>query len=437
MKRSRTIRSIAVVLLLSALVGLVACSPDPSMARSNTDAPTTAATPEPVAAGPAQGRPPDAVPAAVPTEDLIAQVTASLPKDAFAGIRAVPLRVAEGAQPLWAVMSTGQLNFELQPLPSHFLAIYTLTGAAWKELAHLDLSIDQGGPTFVEEGACQQVDLEPSHVWFVVAGGVGAHGGSFELVSFDGQALHVEASLQSASPGMGAVRDVNGDGVLDVVLDESDPYVFCYACGARKVQFQVQRWDAAEGRLVPVDLQPLPAGLPESVTRPANRAVQLARGGLWKDAAAAIQEASEAAKGAPGDMTALKWDEAIIGLHAQALAETRTIDYPLIQQVFYGDYAAAVEIMRQFKPEEIFSAESPLVSDPGVQPFVESLSQHLVESATHALEVEPDLAAAYFIRGWGEYLADAESRQARDDVAQAARLAPDDALYAGSVAALK
>lgn len=438
MKHSRLIRPLALALLLALLAVPVACAPDASMARSNTAAPTApAATPEPAAAAPGEGQPPDTVPAAVPTEDLIAEVTAALPKDAFGGIRAIPLTVPEGEQPLWAVLSTGQLNFELQPLPSHFLAIYTLDGTEWEQLAHLDLSIDAGGPTYVEDDSCQQVDLEPSHVWFAVAGGIGAHGGSFQLISFDGQALRVEVSLQSASPGMAAVRDVNGDGTPEVVLDESDPYIFCYACGARKVQYQVLRWDAGQGKLVAVELQPLPASLPESVTGPVDRAVALAQAGLWKDAEAKIQEAKAAAGGASGDVSALDWDEAIIDMHAEALATTLDIEYPLIQQVFYGDYAAAVEIMRQYEPEGIFSADSPLTSDPGVQPFVESLSQHLVESATQALTAEPDLAAAYFVRGWGEYLADPASAQARDDVARAAVLAPDDALYAGSVAALQ
>ncbi len=438
MKHPRLVHLLAVALVLPLLVGLVACTPGPSVARVNTQVPTTSPSAlEPVAAADAQGQPPDTVPAAVPTEDLIAQVAAGLPKDAFGGIQALPLAVAEGAEPLWVVISTGQINFDLQPLPSHFLAIYTLAGDVWKELAHLDLDLDTGGPTYLQDDASQQVDLEPGHVWFAVSGGMGAHGGTFHLVSFDGQVLRVEASMQSPSPGMGSVYDVDGDGTLEVVLDQSDPYIFCYACGARKVQFQVLYWDATQGKLEAAELEPLPAGLPESVTGPANRAVELARAGLWKGAYARIREASEAAQGVPGDKTALKWDEVIIRLHAEALAETLTIEYPLIQQVFYGDYDAAVEIMRQFKPEEIFSAESPLVADPGVQPFVESLSQHLVESATQALKAEPDLAAAYFVRGWGEYLADAASRQARDDVAKAATLAPDDSLYTGSVAVLE
>ncbi len=439
--------SIRIVLGLLAVATLAACQPANLPAMLTPQAPLSAgaapsATPalaEVTAPTPALGevttpQAPDAVPAVVPTEDLIAQVMAAAPKDAFGGFVAMPLIVAGGSRPLWAVLSTGRRNFDIQPLPSHFIAIYTHSDAGWQELARLDLDGDAIAPDFVDERFSKQVDLDPGRLFFEIQGAAGAHGGTYQLVSFDGSALHVEATLASPSPGMGSTRDVNDDGKLEVVLDLSDPYIFCYACGAIKVKFQVLRWDAPQGKLVEVALGPLPAGQPQSVSEPAGRAIKLAQGGLWKDSYAAIKEAKAAAGVNAPD--ALGWDYALIKLHAEALAATLNIEWPLIQQVFYGDYAAAVDILRAYKPEEIWTPKSPLITNPMVEPFVDSLSQNLVESATQALAAEPELAAAYFIRGWGEYLADPASAQARADVAQAARLAPDDALYAGSVAAL-
>jgi hypothetical protein len=54
------------------------------------------------------------------------------------------------------------------------------------------------------------------------------------------------------------------------------------------------------------------------------------------------------------------------------------------------------------------------------------------------LQTKPDLAAAYFLRGWAEYLADPVNLlpQAKRDVAKAASLAPNDALYKQSAAFL-
>ncbi len=427
-------RPIPIVLSMLVLAGLVAC------AQPTGTGPTTvpqqgaeALTSVPLPGTDSTPQPPDRVPAAVPTEDLIAQVTAAAPKEAFGGFTAMPLMVKPRARPLWAVISTGRRNFEVQPLPSHFAAIYTYGDAGWQQLARLDLD-DDVAPDFVDERFVKQVDLDPGRIFIEIPGGAGAHGGTYQLLSFDGSTLRLEIAVQSPSPGMGSARDVNGDGALEVVLDQSDPYIFCYACGARKVQFQVLRWDAGQARLVAIDLQPLPAGQPDSVSTPANRAVELAQAGLWKDAYQAITEAKDAAV---GDISVLSWDYALIKLHAEALQATLDAQWPLIQQVFYGDYAAAVDIMRAYKPEEIWTAESPLVTDPLVAPFIKSLSDNLIASATQALEVEPDLAAAWFIRGWGEYLADPTSASARADVAQAAMLAPDDTLYAGSVAVLQ
>lgn len=439
-------QAIALALLLGILPLLAACVPAQLRTTEQAPAPAGAvatATPESVltpvssvATTAPTAQPPDKVPATIPTEDLLAQVQATVPEGAFRGpLVAMPLTVPEGAEPLWAVLSTGMVNYDIEPLPSHFIAIYTLKGDTWEELARLSLDSEEGGPGYVDEKTSQQVEIEPSHIWFMVQGGLGAHGGTFQLVSFDGQKLTVEVGvIASPSPGMGSVQDIDGDGQLEVVLDQSDPYVFCYACGARKVQYQVLRWDEAQKKLVEMTLQALPAGQPQAVADPANRAVELAQAGLWKEAYALIQQAKEASS---GNVAVLNQDYALIKLTAEALVATLDIEYPLIQQVFYGDYAAAVDIMRQYAPEKIFSADSPLVVGTMAENFLDSLSQHLLESATAAIEAEPDLAAAYFIRGWGEYLADPTSQAARDDVAKAASLAPEDAFYAGSVTALK
>jgi len=394
-------------------------------------------------ATPSQAQAPDQAPAAIPTEDLIAQVKATLPDNAFAGgLSALPLTVPQGSKPLWAVISTGLRNFELKPLPNHFVALYTHTDAGWQELARMDLDTQDGGPDAVDEAFTQQVQLDPSRVWLQVAGESGAHGGSYQLLSYDGTTLRMELNVASPSPGMGSVKDVNGDGKLDVVLDDSDPYVLCYACGARKTQFQVLTWDPQQARLAEVTLQPLEASQDDAAAKAADRAVELAKAGLWKDALAQIEQARQAAaQETPADQETLGWDYALIKLHtdamaAQPLAVMQDVSpvVPLLNNVFYGDYGAAVDLLRSYKPEQIFSAQSPLTTDPMIANFVPDVSKRLTENATQALTAEPDLAAAYFLKGWGEYLADAHSAQAKADIAKAAALAPNDALYKGSAA---
>ena len=54
-----------------------------------------------------------------------------------------------------------------------------------------------------------------------------------------------------------------------------------------------------------------------------------------------------------------------------------------------------------------------------------------------ALQVQPELAPALFLRGWGAHLRDPDDAQVLADVERAARLASDEPLFAESVAYLQ
>ncbi|MBE2232019.1 MAG: DUF333 domain-containing protein [Anaerolinea sp.] len=377
--------------------------------------------------------------------EILAQI--QLPADAYSGEPAVlPLVAPEGSPPLWALYSTGMRNYELDPVPSHFLAIFTRNDAGWQELARIDLDAPPAEdrylmeplPDYIDAGGVQQVAIEPSRVWLTVDGGAGAHGGTFQLLSFDGQALALELASSAASPGAGFIADVNQDGQNDVVLDVTEPYIFCYACGVRHPYFQVHTWlgDA----LLPVEISALlmgQRGTPPDVANSA--AVTLAEAGLWPDALAKIDEAVALAGGEdlPAGAGSLLWNQALIRLnHDALLAAAGDSAYPLLAQVFYGDYAAAVDLMRAYSAEEIFSPETPLVVGTAAEDWQAELSGYLVASADAALAVQPELAPAAFVRAWGRYLADPADPRAIIDAARAAELAPDDALYAAAVAAL-
>ena len=181
-------------------------------------------------------------------------------------------------------------NFDLTPLPNHFVAIYTQANGDWQELARQEFSSGDptvAAPDYVGEGGLAQVQIEPSHTWLALEGGAGAHSGVFELLDFDGQTLHVQVNGFSSSPGVGSIKDVNGDGIPDVVLDASDHYVFCYACGVTDIGFQVFAWDQANGRMLERRIEPMLMGQSGHPARDlTNEAVALAQAGLWKDAAA-------------------------------------------------------------------------------------------------------------------------------------------------------
>jgi len=94
--------------------------------------------------------------------------------------------------------------------------------------------------------------------------------------------------------------------------------------------------------------------------------------------------------------------------------------------------------MRPYGPEQLFTAVTPLVVGTVAENWLPQLTGHITASATSAILVQPDLAAAYFLRGWAEYLEDPVKRlpQAKSDLAKAASLAPNDALFKQAAAFL-
>ncbi|NIO70530.1 MAG: hypothetical protein GTN71_16255 [Anaerolineae bacterium] len=368
----------------------------------------------------------------IPTPD-----TSGFSPGGIVEVGALPLTVSSGSQPLWAAFSVGMHGFG-DPPQNHFVAIYTRSDAGWQELTRLELGEGPDpealGPDYVFEGSLRQVNVEPSRIWLQLEGGAGAHSGTYHLLSFDGQALKVEATNFTSSPGGNRLEDLNGDGVLEVLLDATDYYVFCYACGMRLVNFTVLRWDGSQ--MVEVPLTPLPESAPTDLRDLNNRAVELAQAGLWKDALPTIEQAL--ALDAQDETVA--WNAALIRLTAEARRppyDYESIGYPLLDRIFYGDYAAALDVMGDYRVEELFSQPSPLVVGTVAEGWEDALAQYIQDNATRALQVQPDLAAAWFLRGWATHLVNPGSTEALADIERAAELDPNEPLFTQSVAHLK
>jgi hypothetical protein len=412
-----------------------------STSSAPTDVPPTAPPPtlSPTAVPTAPGAP-TVPPTPVCAGDLGAVAVAGLPAGTYNDVGVLPLVVPPGWESLWAVFSVGMRPFD--PLRSHFLAIYTCDLGTWRERARIDLDdinlpdMDLAAPDFVSEGSVTQVTIDPARIWLTVDGGVGAHGGTFQLLSFDSMALRGHVSGTGASPGVGSMQDVNGDGVLDAVLDQSDAYVFCYACGVRKVYFRVFYWDSVNQRILEGHIDYFYMGQPQPMRDVVNPAVDMANAGLWKDALAKITEARNLASSYPEcNVQSLNWTYGMIKLHADAMAvDAASGTYPLLSRVFYGDYAAAVDLMRPHNPAQVFAPAGPLIAGTVAEGMEGALSDQIIQSADAALGVKPDLAEAYLVRGWARYLVDPASPQVRDDVHQAAALRPGDTFFAGCAA---
>lgn len=416
-----------------------AAQPSPGAALPPTVAEATAPAPSPPPATDAAKVTPLVVSptAEVPTATLTAQLSATLTAEvtpvptsdtSFGGIEgAQALALSGGDQPLWAAHSYGMRSFE--PEQQHFVAIYTYRDRGWEQLGRVALE----NADYLDGSGVRQVAISPDRTWIEVQSGVGAHSGCYDLLSFDGTALRDELSHCHDSPDAASIQDVDGDGAPDVVLNNTANYIFCYACGVRLASFDVRRWDGQA--FVPVELASLPAGAPAQLRELNNRAVALAQAGFWKDAQATISQTLALGASDP----AYRWNVGLISLTGgarQALAADSP--YPLLGHLFYGDYPAALDVLRQHPPERLFAAQNnPLVAGTVAEGFEEGLTGAITETTNLALEAQPDLAAAHFLRGWALHLHSPADPAALAEIERAAQLDPQEALFQQSAAFLK
>jgi len=403
-----------------------------------TDTPTPLPTPTELTATPS------ALPTQTPVPqmaELKAMIVAGLPptptpdvSDEWAvwgaDVGVLPLAVTAGSSPLWAVFTIGMGFYDPK---GHFVAIYTHDDRGWRELDRVVLPL---GAEYINSDSLKQVQIDPGRIWLEIQSGGGAHGGGYDLLSFDGQVLRTEVSHGHDSPNAGWLKDLDGNGIPEVILNQTENYVFCYACGMRLPLFQVLRWDGK--KLIEVHLAALPEALPDDVHCLNYRAVELAQAGLWQDAQRAIAEALRLDLWDPALAETVAWNAILIDLHADALREQ--VDngaYPLLDNLFYGDYAAALDAMRPYSMEEIWGPDSPLIVDTVAEGWELDLSRWISWTTNLALQVRPDLAAASFLRGWAFHLWDPGKPVVLSYVERAARLDSADPLFSEAVTYLK
>ena len=326
---------------------------------------------------------------------------------------------------LWAAYTTGFRAFD--PLKNHAVAIFTQKDGGWTELSRVELECSD----YMDSRSIRQVALDQTSIWLAVDSGTGAHSGCFDLLRWDGNALTVAVSAFNSSPGVGEVRDVDGDGQPEVVLNTSDPYVFCYACGVRLYHISILRWDGTE--LMPVALTRLPNDTVADLRQANNRAVELAGASLFP---AALPLIDKALVYAPNDER-VHWNHQLIHALAQGRKEyANSTPYPLLNWIFYGDWGAALDELRAYTPAQIFDPQKAFLQESAAAGWEETLADWILSFSGPALAAQPDLAPAWFLQGWAKLLKNPGDPAVREDVEKAAQLAPDEALYGQSVAHL-
>ena len=324
-------------------------------------------------AGAEDATPTAAAPAEPTTQDLLAErlrqivqegIRDEFPRAEAQPVHVFPLGLSDGTGEFWLAVTDGPqpakitaddevLNF------FHFAAVYRLAdGNEWIEVDRLEIELaPQRTLAGLTPTGWALPDGAPA-AWITVRGGTGAHAGTLNIIRFDGQTLSTELSWLSSGPDAGEVMDLDGDGIVEVVVDRSDPYVFCYACAVVLKREVLYWWNGS--RLVPVDLRAPIANVPEGVADRVDEVLALAQASLWRDAAlAAIATAKQAPESAE-----VRWFSVLVNRTAAArLIHAGSVAQPLLTTVFAGEYGAAVELMRAHDPAQAFALDGPLIVD--------------------------------------------------------------------------
>ena len=178
----------------------------------------------------------------------------------------------------------------------------------------------------------------------------GAHGVTYDLLLWNGrQLLPVVGHFSSApgnvvAPGAAAeLRDLNGDGDPELVIDRTDAYLFFYTS-------QIWHADAAVLRRIGDEFHEVVLGLPpatvgDEALAGARSSLAFAAAGWWPYA---LENAEAALELAP-DNEQLAWNLIVIRERAgAALREAERNPIPWLGQLLAGDWGQTVEELRAF-----------------------------------------------------------------------------------------
>ena len=312
--------------------------------------------------------------------------------------------------PYFAAITTGMMDDIDTPHP---LTIYHKQGNTFVEVTHYDYV---GGEYVV--GIELIPNIDPQKSFFVVHGGVGAHSSFGTVFSFDGKNLKVEVQGGSdAGGGAVSIADVNNDGVSDVVTDATDYYVFCYACGVRIWNHTIYAWDG--NAFVEQKIQPASDTATSSI-------IAYAQAQRWNKVDALLAQLT------PPSMAPDKWNVALMR-HMVSLRKPSSDDaFPLLSQVFYGDYDAAIVLLKAVGAKETADFNGKWFTGPiaegqdvaGTAEFRTITAENIIAFADIALAQDPKDTSVLFMRGWARTLKNPRDAAGLSDLQAVAQIDP-------------
>ena len=293
----------------------------------------------------------------------------------------------------FATISKGMMENMDAPHP---LTIYQKQGSTFVKVTKYD---------FTNGEYISDLELLPNpdqnHALFIVHGGVGAHSSFGTVFSFDGKTLKSALETHSdAGGGALTVMDVNGDGVQDVIGDATDYYVFCYACGVRIYSDTVYSWDGTK-----FVEQKLTASNDATI----QKGIDYAKVQRWNMVTKLLPTIS-----APTTDTD-KWNVALLTHWSTIRIPEKDVAFPFLSAVYYGDYDAAVAMLRAVGAKDAANPKGKwfagpiadgidVATDTSIDEFRVTLFDNVVQFTTMALTQDDTVTSARFLRGWAKTL---------------------------------
>lgn len=367
-------------------------------------------------------------------ESLLTQIrtSATIPPEAgdsmqgISNVNYLEFESPENEDSFWIFYSEGIREYD--PLQNHFVKIFKLDEGTLESVSGVELeNID-----YLYENSIELVKISPQLTLIMVKGGVGAHSGCVELLHFNNNNLTNILSDCSSSPRTSEAVDLNGDRTLEVLINKDENYVFCYACNLRIKDYDIWRWNG--NQLEKVGLNYLPLESDTELVQLNNKAVDLAEAELWVEAKQVIDSALDQY----GTDETLKWNAHLINfIEDSRRKEIQNSSFPLLSYLFVGDYEEVIDMMREYRPDELFSVNPPLIEGTAAQGWENSIYDWVVYFTDKALKLKPDFAPAYFLRAWATFLVDPTSLSITSDISNASDFDPDESLYSDSLRFLR
>lgn len=262
--------------------------------------------------------------------------------------------------------------------------------------------------------------------WFEAYGRAGPHGVSYDLLLWNGAHLipvygHASAALSNVvTPGAAAaLRDFNGDGAPEILIDRTDPYHLPYGANVWLADAAILRHDGESFQEVAPAL-PSAADVPRDAFDKARSSLAFARAGWWANA---LQHA-EAALACAEDNEQLLWNLIVIRERAGAAQrEAERSDVPWLGLLLAGDWQRSVEALRAVPHDRWLNLESLLADTPlaGSEPAVAALVRQRADAAVAVADHISAFrtAPAFLLQGLARWWLDQDTLPAADSLVMA------------------